>query len=139
MKRILVTLANHVRTQTQKHLGIAMTALVIFAAVSSYWPHEGHAQGVPPGPKTLQVTIGSGTTQVTTTDFPCRQAIFQNNATHTMRIGDSLTSSSRGAVLLANSVGSMNIGNSPLTGGTNLNGWFVNGTASDVLDVICNQ
>lgn len=86
--------------------------------------------------KTRQVTIGAGVTQVTTSDIPAHQVMFQNNSTHSMRVGDSATTSSRGALLASGSPGgSINAGAYQFQQ-TNLNEWFVAGTNGDVLDVI---
>lgn len=84
---------------------------------------------------TVQVTIGAGTTQVVSANTYCRQIIFQNNAANDMHVGDSNTSATRGALLKANSVGSMNLGPFDIQS-LNLNEYYVNGTAADKLDVI---
>src|SRR5579862_306408 len=57
---------------------------------------------------TLQVTIGASCTQVTSSDIPLKQVFFQNNATHSMRIGDANASSTRGVALASN--GSLTVG-----------------------------
>ena len=89
--------------------------------------------------KTLQVTIGSGVTQVTTSDIPVRQVMFQNNTSHSMRVGDSNTTSTRGALLASGSPGgSINAGSFQFQQ-TNLQEWYVAGTQNDVLDVIYIQ
>lgn len=85
---------------------------------------------------TAQVTIGSGVTQVSTADIYAHTITFQNNATHSMRIGDSNTTSSRGALLgVGPPGGSMTVTISP-PGNLNLSQWYVAGTQNDVLDVI---
>ena len=91
------------------------------------------------GVQTLQVTLGAGTTQVTTNDIPCRQVMVQNNATHNVRVGDLNTSSTRGAVLLPNSTGSINFGPFSDSKPVNLNQIWLNGTAADVIDVVLVQ
>ena len=86
---------------------------------------------------TFQVTIGASTTQITTIgNTLAREVSFQNNATHTMRVGDSNTSSTRGALLSSGSPGgSVTFG--PVTSGTiDLSTFWVNGTQNDVLDVV---
>lgn len=85
--------------------------------------------------KTLQVTIGAATTQVSATSIQAKQVLFQNNAANAMRVGDSNTSSSRGAKLLPNSVGTLNAGFLAM-GATDLSQWYVNGTQNDVLDIV---
>lgn len=85
---------------------------------------------------TLQVTIGASVTQITTTDTFARQIIFQNNQTHSMRVGDSTTTTSKGALLASGSPGgSMNVGPSPQPQLLNLANYFVAGTNTDVIDV----
>jgi len=85
---------------------------------------------------TLQVTIGAATTQVSTSSIPVQQVIFQNNQTHTMRIGDNLASSTRGGLLASGAPGgSLNVG--ALTfNKCDLQQFWVAGTQNDVLDVI---
>lgn len=105
----------------------------LLAVLLLLWSAIGHTGTA----HTIQVTLGAGTnTQVTTTDTFARQIIFQNNATHVMRIGDSTTSSSKGAQLASGSPGgSMNVGPSPQPQMLNLAQYFVAGTNADVLDV----
>ena len=88
-----------------------------------------------PGIHTLQVTIGAGVTQVTTSDLPAREIIFQNNAAHVVRVGDAQVSSSRGVQLASGSPGgSLTVG--PMTDRTlNLNQFYLAGTNGDVIDV----
>ena len=86
--------------------------------------------------KNLQVTIGAGVTQVTTSDIPFRQAMFQNNSGHVMRIGDATTTASIGAQLASGSPGgSMNVGPF-IDHADNLKNYFVAGTQNDVLDIL---
>ena len=86
--------------------------------------------------KLLQVTIGAAATQFTTGDFPVRQLIVQNNATHSMRIGDYSVSATKGALLASGSPGgSINMGpfyDSP----ENLKEWWVAGTQNDLVDIL---
>lgn len=83
----------------------------------------------------LQVTIGAGTrTQVSATAIQARQAMFQNNGSNAMRLGDSTTTTTKGANLVA-SGGTLNSG--PLmVQQVDLSQWYVAGTQNDVLDVI---
>lgn len=86
--------------------------------------------------RTMQVTIGAGVTRFTTSDIYCVQVIAQNNAAHSMRVGDSSTTSSMGALLASGSPGgSINLGPHDANR-ENLKDWFVAGTQNDVLDVI---
>jgi hypothetical protein len=86
--------------------------------------------------KLLQVIIGASATQFTTADIPVRQIMVQNNAAHSMRIGDSSVSSTKGALLASGSPGgSINMGpfyDNP----ENLKDWWVSGTQNDVVDII---
>lgn len=85
--------------------------------------------------RTLQVTIGASLTQVLPAgEIVAKWVLFQNNATHTMRLGDSNTSSSRGIQLVAGA--SANPPGSAPVSITKLSGWYVSGTQNDVLDVI---
>ena len=89
---------------------------------------------------TFQVTIGSGVTAISTNaNAGARQLIFQNNAAHVMRVGDSNTTSSRGALLNAasggNGGGSLSVG-PYYPNSLNLAEWYVAGTQNDVLDVL---
>lgn len=114
--------------------------LCLVAGISLHFAHPAQAQNTfVPGVHTLQVTVGASTTQFTSSDTPCLQVIVQNNAAHSMRVGDSATSSSRGAVLnLGPGGGSMNLGPYQFRQ-LNLNQMYVNGTNGDVLDVLYVQ
>lgn len=89
---------------------------------------------------TLQTTIGAATTEVSTTDIYATQITFQDNATHTMRVGDKNTSSTHGALLSAGSPGGSATFSVPSSGkALNLADFYVAGTQNDVLDVIYIQ
>lgn len=82
---------------------------------------------------TLQVTVGAGATQIAGANAFARQVIFQNNAAHSMRIGDANVSGTRGALLSPG--GSLNFGpNFDIS--IDLSRFYVAGTQNDVLDVI---
>lgn len=91
---------------------------------------------------TLQVTIGAANTKVIAVGAHqnCRWITIQNNAAHTIRIGDTNITSTRGILLNAasggNAGGSFFIG--PDQGGSSrdLGSWYINGTQNDVVDVI---
>lgn len=89
---------------------------------------------------TLQVTLGAGNTPIIPNgDIVFKWVAFQNNSAHTMRIGDTLITSSRGIVLLAGtSGGGGSLMQQPWSTpqGGSLAAWYVNGTSGDVLDVI---
>jgi hypothetical protein len=102
----------------------------------------GHAQSslYVPGVHTLQVTIGASTTQVSTSSIPCKEIYIQNNAAHTIRVGDVNTSSTRGALISSGSPGgSITTGAFGMQAATDLNQWYINGTNADVIDVIYIQ
>ena len=82
----------------------------------------------------LQVTLGGGArTQFTSTPIFARQAIIQNNAANDMRVGDSTTSTTKGAKLSSGT--SLNSG-PMLLQHIELSEWYVAGTAADVLDIL---
>lgn len=111
---------------------------VLFLSAVVVWlsPQTLHSQTGNQGVHTLQVTIGAGVTQISATSLPVHQVMFQNNAAHAMRIGDSLTTSSRGGQLASGSPGgSLNAGTFQYQQ-TNLNQWFVAGTQNDVIDIV---
>lgn len=90
--------------------------------------------------KTVQVTIGSGTTEVTTTNTFCRQIFFENNTAHSMRIGDSTATSSKGVLLVASVSSSWTVSqNFQGSQSLDLSDYYVAGTQNDVLDVACIQ
>jgi len=129
MKRILETVV------------IAFVLLVAVAFVAHVVsPPKVEAQYIIPGVHTLQVTIGAGVTQISTSSIPVKQVFFQNNQTHSMRVGDSLTTTSRGALLANGSPGgSITSGAFGMQQATDLNQWYVAGTQNDVIDVIYIQ
>lgn len=91
-----------------------------------------------PAVRTLQVTIGSSVTQVSTTSTFCRWVVFQNNAAHNIRVGDVNTTSSRGILLLPTG----SFFTPPLTQRgqtTNLSQWYIAGTQNDVVDIVCDD
>lgn len=94
-------------------------------------------------PLSIQVTLGSSATQITTTHVRCSEWMIQNNAAHNIRFGDSTVTSSKGIVLVSGtpggsytSTGSMN-GSQPVL--DDLSQWYISGTAADVIDVTCKQ
>lgn len=121
---------------------LVVVGLLAFQVVGAlFFPLDAQvtAQYSVPGVHTLQVTIGATTTQVTAVDTPVKQVIFQDNAAGSMRVGDSATTSSRGALLAGGSPGgSMNFGPIPNTA-LNLSSFYVNGTNGQVLDVVYLQ
>lgn len=85
--------------------------------------------------RTLQVTLtASATPVIASGDVYFKWVVFQNNATHTIHIGDSLVSATRGIQLLAAGSYTQQPFSPPITG--NLNGWFIFGTSGDVIDIV---
>lgn len=89
--------------------------------------------------RTLQVTIGAANTSVLSAGahIQCRWFIIQNNAAHSIRIGDTNISTTRGLLLNTGTPGgNFFVGPDQSGLGRDLGGWFINGTAADVIDVI---
>lgn len=87
---------------------------------------------------TLQVTLGSGVTPIIPNgEIIAKWVIFQNNAAHSMRLGDANITSSRGLLLANGSPGGAAsiVGTAPISQ-TRLSKWNVIGTQNDLLDVI---
>lgn len=82
----------------------------------------------------FQITLTSSATPIVPAgNIFYRWVVFQNNAAHTMRVGDSTVSASKGMSLLSGGAFY-----APLVGsgsGFNLSGWNAFGTSGDVLDV----
>ena len=108
-----------------------LTALTLLCALTS----------ANAAPKTIQVTIGASATQVSSTPLFCRFVVFQNNAAHVIHIGDVNVSSTRGIQLASGSPGgSFTIPptDQPSVGYNNLALYYIAGTQSDVIDVVCD-
>ena len=85
---------------------------------------------------TLQVTLGAGATQATTTTtILCREVIVQNNASHTVRVGDSNVSASRGIALAASSAANSIVLLNPTGTLILLSDIWLIGTQNDVIDI----
>ena|ERR1039458_2108167 len=114
-----------------KRIAILIIAMLFTAALCAQVTVNG------PIVKTLQATLTSSATQLSTSTSAVYQVIIQNNAAHTMRCGDANVTSTRGAYLVA-SGGSINLG--PLSiQGISLNQLYCIGTSADVVDVIYLQ
>lgn len=87
----------------------------------------------------LQVTLGTGATRLTSTVTPAFDIQFQNNATHTMRVGDSTVTSSRGILLPAGPAGGTLYLGPYRAYNINIADFWAVGTQGDVLDVIYTQ
>ena len=80
----------------------------------------------------VQVTLLATPTQVAPGSVAqAAQVVIQNNAAHPCRVGDGSVSNTKG-ILLA-------VGSAPLVWNapSNLNNWWIQGTAGDVIDVLC--
>lgn len=89
--------------------------------------------------RTLQVTLGTGNITVITAGAHqnCRWIVFQDNAAHSVRLGDSSISTTRGLLLATGSPGgSFYVGPDSSGSARDLGGWYMNGTSGDVIDVI---
>lgn len=85
---------------------------------------------------TLQVTLTAAATQLSTNQRMAQALIFQNNAAHIVRIGDSQVSATRGYSLAPASAGDSLPASFPLEYATDLTEWWIFGTAGDVIDVL---
>ena len=87
----------------------------------------------------LQVILGAGATQISTSNTFCRQIIIQNNAAGTMRVGDSTVSATKGIYLAAGpGGGSINSGPASPVYNSYLSDFWVFGTSTQVVDVFYN-
>ena len=93
-----------------------------------------------PEVQSFQVTIGSSTaTQIIIgATYQCRWVMFQNNATHNMRIGDRTISSTKGMQLQPNAWFFIPASEPPIPL-TALDKWYVAGTQGDVIDITCES
>jgi hypothetical protein len=65
-----------------------------------------------------------------------QQLVIQNNAGHTLRIGDSTVSSTKGIVISPGSPGGMFNGGGFINYGSYLSDWWLFGTSADVIDIL---
>lgn len=86
---------------------------------------------------TLQVTLGSGATQVSTSKTLCRQILMQNNAANVCRLGDSTVSATIGLSMNPGGAGAFNSGPVAIYN-SYLSDFWLFGTAADVIDVLYN-
>jgi hypothetical protein len=114
--------------------------LAALAALRLLAPEPIHAQQTySPQVKTLQVTIGAGVTEISTGALFCSEVQIQNNAAHSIRVGDSATTSSRGALLASGSPGGSQTWGPFPNGKIDLSQLYIAGTQNDVIDVIYIQ
>jgi hypothetical protein len=105
------------------------SAALVLALSLAFPPPPVSAQGLV-GPATLQTTLASGATRISSLTQQAYQVMLQNNAAHSMRCGDGNVTSTRGALLTA-SGGTINF-SAPLY----LSQLYCVGTQGDVVDVI---
>jgi len=92
----------------------------------------------------IQVTLGAGATRVhvpadSTSQIPCRQIVFQNNAAAVMRIGDASVSATKGISLTAaGAAGSLFTVGPSVAYASYLSDFWVFGTGTQILDVLYN-
>lgn len=88
--------------------------------------------------KTVQVTLGTGATQISPTTFNCRQVIVQNNGdTNSCFVGDSTVTTSLG-IEVVKSGGMVVLG--PFDAeALDLAQIYIAGTQSDTIDVLAVQ
>ena len=85
----------------------------------------------------LQKALGAGATQLAppaspTAQIMCRQIIIQNNAAHSMRLGDSTVSSTKGIYLAAGPGGGTVNSGPVVVYNSYLSDWWAFGTAADL-------
>jgi hypothetical protein len=83
------------------------------------------------------ITTGVGIGPFPTGNLYVQQLIVQNNAAHSMRLGDVTVSSTKG-IVLGIGAGSANAGGF-INYGSYLSDWWVAGTAGDVVDFLYIQ
>lgn len=84
----------------------------------------------------VQVTIGAGPTQVSSTGVAALQITIQNNATHSCRAGDSTTTTTKGILLAPGTPGGALTTGTLTAFSTNLSEWWIAGTQNDVIDIM---
>lgn len=82
--------------------------------------------------RTIQVTLGATATQVTTGQIYSPFVIIQNNASHSIRVGDNTVTSSKGINVSAS--GSITIQRSDNR--ILLKSYYIFGTQNDVIDIL---
>jgi hypothetical protein len=89
-------------------------------------------------PVSIQVTLGSGATQVSPHGISFKQMYIQANGTSNVRIGDStVVAGAYGTgkgLLITSGGGGLNWGPTVIQGGL-LSNWYIAGTAAQVVDV----
>ena len=84
--------------------------------------------------RSIQVTLGTGATQVSATYAPFSQMTIQNNAAHNIRYGDATVTASKGILLYA----SGGAGSTGTVSGQqgDASQFYIAGTNGDVIDVL---
>jgi hypothetical protein len=84
-------------------------------------------------PRLIQVTLGTGATQIVVTSTYFNQMTIQNNATHNIRYGDSTVSSTKGILLTPGGAGSTGTVSGQQGDASQ---FYIAGTSGDVIDVL---
>lgn len=87
-------------------------------------------------PNLIQVTLLATATQVSPISLVVNQVMFQNNAGHACRIGDSTVTSTKGIALASGSPGGSATFGPFAVNNTDLTEWYIFGTPGDVIDVL---
>jgi hypothetical protein len=87
--------------------------------------------------RSIQVTLGAGATQISTTSAPFNQMTIQDNAAAVCRVGDSTVSATKGISLVAAGAAGSSITIGPFSGvqGDAIQYWLF-GTTAQVIDVL---
>lgn len=87
--------------------------------------------------RSIQVTLGSGATQIATTQTVFNEMFVQNNAAHVCRVGDSTVSSTKGQQLAASGAVNSTLDVGPIVGSQgDASQFWIAGTSGDVIDVL---
>lgn len=81
----------------------------------------------------LQVTLGSGATQVSSNPTSFQFITIQNNSANTIRVGDATVSSSQGISIAAGSYHDFSF---PQQYASDLSEWYIAGTSGNVVDIL---
>lgn len=85
----------------------------------------------------IQVTLGSGATQISTTTAPFNHMIVRNAAGHICRVGDSTVSATKGIQLAASNAVNSDVYIGPFDGAQgDASQFWLFGTAADTIDVL---
>lgn len=89
--------------------------------------------------RTIQITLGAAATRVTASRIVSPFITIQNNAAHSIRIGDNTVSATKGIFIPATAAAGAGSGSLTVQRADNnilLSNYYVFGTAGDVVDII---